>query len=118
MIIAILKIKPRPERWQEVLSLLQSVQGPTQVKLGCLACEVYEMRGGESLIQYVEHWQSKEHLSRHIQSDLFLRILFAMELASEEPEISFYEVAEARGMEFIESLRMGSMQSKELDENN
>jgi quinol monooxygenase YgiN len=116
MVIAILKIKPILERWEEVLTLLRLIQGPTQVKPGCLACELYEMHGDDPLIQYVEHWQTKEHLSRHIQSDLFLRVLFAMELASEQPEIRFYEVAEARGMEFIESLRMENIRPKGLSE--
>jgi quinol monooxygenase YgiN len=116
MVIAILKIKPIPERWHELLSLLRSIQGPTLVKPGCLASEIYEMHGDDSLIQYIEHWHTKEDLSGHIQSDLFLRLLFAMEMASKEPEIRFYEVAEARGLEFIETLRMGDIQQKGLDD--
>jgi quinol monooxygenase YgiN len=117
MIIATLKIKPVPEKRQEVLSLLRFMQGPTLVKPGCLACEISETHGDDPVIQYVEQWQTQEGLSRHIQSDLFVRVLTAMELAREEPEIRFYEVAEARGLEFIEALRLGNIQQNAEGEN-
>ncbi|MCK6621879.1 MAG: antibiotic biosynthesis monooxygenase [Calditrichaceae bacterium] len=105
MLIVLLKINPRPGKRQDTLDILRSLQLPLQVRQDCLACEVYETREGKGEILYLEQWRNKEALSRHIQSTLYLRILTAMELAAEAPEICFHEVADSRGMDLIEEIR-------------
>ena len=54
---------------------------------------------------YLEQWQSREPLDKHIRSELYFRVLNAMELAGEAPEIYFHEVSEKKGFEYIEALR-------------
>jgi quinol monooxygenase YgiN len=103
MIIALLKMNPEQGKRQEVVAIFRSLGGPLRVRQDCLACEVYEALEGEIL--YLEQWRSAEALHRHIQSALYMRILTAMELAAEAPEIHFHEVAGSKGMELIEALR-------------
>jgi hypothetical protein len=43
-------------------------------------------------------------LGRHIRSELYFRVLSAMELANEAPEIYFHEVSDTRGLEYVEAL--------------
>ncbi len=57
------------------------------------------------VLRFVERWRSREEMERHIRSDRYLRILAAMELSSERPEISFHAVSETKGLELIEGLR-------------
>ena len=52
-----------------------------------------------------EEWENWPSLEKHIQSDSYRTILELMELSSEQPEIKFYSVADAKGMEVIERLR-------------
>lgn len=108
MLIVLLKIIPQPGKRQDVLDILRSLRLPLQVRQDCLACEVYEVHEGDEgkeEILYLEQWRSPEPLHRHIQSSLYMRILMAMELSAEAPEIAFHEVADSKGMELIEALR-------------
>jgi len=95
-----------PGKQQVVVDILRSVIGPTRLKSGCMDCTVYTDQGEAQTILYIEQWQSREALDRHIQSELYFRVLSAMELANEAPEIYFHEVSDTRGLEYVESLRM------------
>lgn len=106
MTIFILKIIPRKGKRQEIISLLDSVENHAQLKGRCLECSHFEQRGEEGRILYMEHWHSSQELEQHIQSSIYLRILTAMELAAEAPQINFYEVSETKGLELVESLRI------------
>ena len=105
MIVCIVKITLESEQRQAVLDLLQSVKGPTSVKSGCSECSVFEEFGHEGRIIYIEEWSSHNSLKEHILSPLYSSILSAMELASEAPEIYFYEASSTDGMEYIMSVR-------------
>jgi quinol monooxygenase YgiN len=71
-------------------------------------CAVYTNQGEAQTILYLEQWQSRESLDRHIRSELYFRVLSAMELATEAPEIYFHEVSDTRGLEYVEALRTAS----------
>lgn len=105
MVLSLIKMKAAPGRRQPLLEVLRYVEGQTRLKQGCADCAVYEERDQRQTILYVEQWRTREELDRHIRSDLYLRILAAMELSSERPEISFHEVSETKGLELIEGLR-------------
>lgn len=105
MILSFAKINPLPGKQQVVLDILRSVIGLTRVKSGCIDCAVYTNRGEGQAILYLEQWQSREPLDRHIRSELYFRVLSAMELAGEPPEIYFHEVSDTKGLEYVEALR-------------
>ena len=105
MILSLTKIIPLPRKQQVVLDILRSVIVPTRIKSGCMDCAVYANQEEAQAILYLEQWQSQESLDRHIRSELYFRVLSAMELANEPPEIYFHEVSETKGLEYVESLR-------------
>ena len=105
MILAKIIITPLAGKRGAVVELLRHIQGVARGRPGCLESGVYEQCGGESAVLYLEQWQSGEELSRHIQSDLYLRLLLALELSCRPPEISYFDTADVKGMEWIESLR-------------
>ncbi len=106
MILSFAKINPLPGKQQVVVDILRSVIGQTRVKSGCVDCAVYTNQGEAQTILYLEQWQSRKTLDRHIRSELYFRVLSAMELADEPPEIYFHEVSDTRGLEYVEALRM------------
>jgi len=112
MILSFARINPLPGKQQVVLDVLRSVIAPTRLKSGCMDCAVYADQGKGQTILYLEQWQSGEHLERHIRSELYFRVLSAMELANEAPEIYFHEVSDTRGLEYVEALRTPSPENQ------
>jgi len=105
MILSIVKIAPPPEKRKEVLSILRSIRGPVQAISGCLDCRICEVEGEEGEVLFLEHWQSWESFMRHIRSEIYVRLLGAMELSRREPDVSFFEVSELHGMEILKAVR-------------
>jgi quinol monooxygenase YgiN len=103
----ILRIKPRLEKRQDILTILHSLEGPLTARQNCLACELHEVEEDNGSILYVEQWNSREAMYAHIKSDLFLKILLVMEMAIEEPKISIGETDGEQGMQLIHKLRGG-----------
>ena len=88
-----------------MLAILRSVQGPTQVQPHCLACELYEEHDYSSAVLYLEKWDSEDAFQEHVRSELYRRILAAMELSKAQPEQSFHQVAATQGFELVKRLR-------------
>ena len=105
MIIDPLKTIPLNEKRRETLDILLTIKGPILAESGCLACGIYEEHDEEQGLLYVELWRSLTELKRHIKSSNYAKILEAMELSSQVPEISFYESSETQGIELIEKIR-------------
>jgi quinol monooxygenase YgiN len=105
MIISLLRVIALSDKRDAIVDVLRSVIDMTQGLVGCLGCACYEEQNNQSAVLYLEQWESKEDLQRHIQSDRYLRVISAMELAIEAPEIVFHEVSKSMGMELIEALR-------------
>jgi quinol monooxygenase YgiN len=105
MMISLLRVKPLPDKRDAVLDVLLSVKDLIMGLPGCISTACYESSDGGRTVLYVEQWETREELHRHIQSSLYNRVISAMEFAKEAPEILFYEVSKSMGMELIEALR-------------
>ena len=105
MIISTLRIEPPPKKHLHVLDILRSVQGPTLAQPGCVSCDIFVDSGLDRAILFFEQWECEAALHQHIGSDLYRRILAAIELAKTRPEIHFHLVSTTQGMELVERLR-------------
>jgi quinol monooxygenase YgiN len=105
MIIGTVRILPPPDRHAAVLEVLQSVQGPVRAQPGCAACDIFDEQGPEPAIVLLERWESDEALESHLRSDLYRRVLAAVELSGSQPDIRFEHVSSTEGIELIERLR-------------
>ena len=101
MIVGTLRLLPSPDRHEQVLEILRSIQGPVSAQPGCVACHVYEEHG-LGAIALVERWESEAALEAHICSNAYKHILSAIELSCAAPEVCFDFVSASEGMEFIE----------------
>jgi quinol monooxygenase YgiN len=88
-----------------VLATLRSVQGPTQAEPSCSAAQVYEEDSPEAAILYVEEWESESEFRDHVRSDLYRRILAAIDLSKSSPEVKFFQVSNVQGLELVEQIR-------------
>ena len=106
MIISFLKLKPIPEKQQAILDILGYVKERLLLNQRCLESVIYQECDQEPMILYLEAWQSKKEMERHIQSNIYLRVLNTMDLCRENPEIDFHEVSSSKGMDWITALRL------------
>lgn len=106
MIFLNLKLCPSLERVQDVVSALRIYMGPTQVQPGCIHCRLSQALREPNVILYEEAWSCWEQLEKHICSDRFAGILHLMEVSCDAPQLTFNDVHETRGMEYVWKLRM------------
>lgn len=105
MVFSIIRLFPVPKHRAEVVELLRSVQDLTRPAPGCLGCWLSEEELTGSHIRYAEQWESEEDLYEHIRSDLYRRLLEAMELCRQKPDVGFYYCSETKGLELVEAVR-------------
>jgi quinol monooxygenase YgiN len=108
MILSFIKLIPQPENQQAMIDILRTMEALTKIKPGCISCCIYEQADERHAVLYVEQWESHEALNIHVQSSMYMRLLTAMELACEAPDIQFHYVEKTMGMELIEALRAGN----------
>ena len=105
MVVSFIELKPGPGKRAEILELLRYSADHLAATVGCLSTGVYEENEGEQTILYVERWTRAEDLRRHVQSNLYMGVLNALDLAIDRREVSFYEVSDTKSMEFIVAVR-------------
>ena len=105
MIITTMRIKVPGERRKDFLDSAQLIIGPTRVQPGCIGCSFYQDLDEPDAILFVEEWDSRESLDKHIKSDSYRVILSLMELSTENPEFKLNTISETEGLEAVEALR-------------
>ena len=108
MIVSLIELKPSPGKRAEILELLRYSADHVGTKAGSLGSRVYEENDGEETILYLERWSREEDFRQHVQSNLYLGVLAALDLAMDRREVNFYEVSDTKSMEFIVAVRTSS----------
>ena len=108
MVISILRIKTSPADRAEVIKIIQPIIGPSEAQAACSLCRLYCETDDDDSLLFLQRWQSQKGLDKFIRSDFFKRIIAAMDLATQPPEISFNTVSSKAGMELIKELRLGT----------
>jgi len=105
VIIASIRIVVTPEKRHDVLRTLRPILGPTKVRGGCKECRFYEDIEDLNTLLLVQGWESQTALESYIRSEEYRKVLAAMDLAVEKPEVTFHTVTRTAGMEFIKTVR-------------
>jgi quinol monooxygenase YgiN len=102
MILAIYSFHTSPERNRDLIDVLHSVIGQTQFVTGCICSKLCKSLDESDTYVLYEEWEHADDLERHFISPLFYRILSAMELCIDEPDVKFLSLTGIRRMEWIE----------------
>ncbi len=105
VVFSIIRLFPAPKHRAEIIELLRSVQDLARPIPGCVGCWLSEEDFLHNHVRYAEQWESETALHEHIRSDLYRRVLAAMELSRQEPEVRFYYCSQTKGLEVIEAAR-------------
>jgi quinol monooxygenase YgiN len=98
----------------EALDILMPVSSQVRFEPSCISSRLYRGVDEERAVMIEELWMGNEQMLRHIQSDVYRRVLLAVEMAEEPPEIRFDEISHTSGMEIIE---MALIKSKRVKAN-
>ena len=79
--------------------------GPTEVKRGCLRCQLLQAWHDPDTLVLQASWETPEDLNSHLQSDNYKRLLLLMELSPVPPILEFWTVQEVSGLELVQTAR-------------
>ena len=105
VVFSVISLFPNQKQRAQTVEIIRSVQDLARARIGCLGCSLSDEDVLHNQVRYTEQWESEEALKEHIRSDLYRRVLAAMELSSRPPEVNFYYTAGEKGFELIETSR-------------
>lgn len=105
MISMNLRIVPQLRRTAELIHALRLQMSRTEAQPGCIQCRLSQDQRQPNVVFYQEEWDCWTQIEKHIRSERFARILELMELSTVTPELSFCDIHETRGLEYVQQLR-------------
>ena len=94
-----------PGELESAVQLLLSVVGHTEAKPGCRSCSVARDAGREGRVRYEETWSSEASFHQHVRSEEFRRVLVAMDMCCEEPQVVIGNLSGRSGLDCLRELR-------------
>ena len=94
-------------RTAEIVRALRSLMLPLEAAPGFISCRLYVEAGSPDSLCYVEEWRTAEDVDRQIRSSHCTRLLGLMEEAIEQPDLRLHWVADVKGLEYLERVRLG-----------
>jgi len=104
--VTMIRIPTRPGQIKDVIAVLRSVVGPSLAQPSCRQCDVVIDAIEDRYVLFHERWSSFQDFERHVRSDLYDRVLSALEMASEAPEVRFECVGRTWGLDLIRDVRL------------
>jgi quinol monooxygenase YgiN len=101
MVEASVRVVAPDERRSELVEVLRSLKGPTEVSIGCHACRILQDADDAAVLTYHVQWDTREELEDHFRSERFRRLLPYIEMSVEPPEVDVSEVQRVGGIEFL-----------------
>lgn len=93
------------ETQDELVRTFRALIGPVRGTPGCRNCRLLEDLQRPGQLVFSEEWTNQRDFARHVRSDQFRRVLVALELAAEPPELEIETISGRRGMGLIFELR-------------
>jgi quinol monooxygenase YgiN len=109
MILVTLTLAPPPGARQEMIDVFWLIIGPIRAQPGCLTCGLYQEIGNGDQLLYMEAWETKEQLERHMRSGRYERVLAAMDASVQQPVLQYRTISAVKGLEYLEAVRMGAL---------
>ncbi len=94
-----------PENADRAIQLLLSGVGRTEAKLDCRACTVARDANEPNRVRYSETWKLESAFRKHVQSEEFRRVLMAMDMCCEEPQVVIGNLSGRSGISYLQELR-------------
>jgi quinol monooxygenase YgiN len=93
-----------PELRDQAVRLLLSGVGIIEATPGCQSCTVEQNAIEENWISFTEKWDSEETFSEHLKTDVFRRVLSAMDMCLEAPQVTLGSLSGFSGISYLNEL--------------
>lgn len=94
MILVIGRVRCEPERRDELVALLERMQGDSRKEEGCIRYGFFAAVEDQNSFVAVEEWADRAALDRHFAQAHLQEFASGLgELASERPEVAIHEIA-------------------------
>lgn len=94
MLRVIARVPARKDRADEVAAILKGLLEPTRREDGCIRYEVWRNTADPADFTFVEEWQSREALDRHLQTSHVTAALGRLDgMLDGPPDIRTYDLA-------------------------
>lgn len=104
MIVLTLRMRVHPGNRDRLLPVVRRMLEPNRVEDGCLSYHFYQDIEDADAFTFVEEWESRADLEAHIRTESFRKLLAAMDLLIEPPNLAIHTVSHTDGIDFIEAL--------------
>ncbi len=89
----------------QAVDLLRSIIDRTEALPGCKRCSVSHDAVDAQRVRYDGVWDSEAAFRRHVQSEDFRRVLTAMDMSCEEPQVTVGTLSGRIGIAYLQSIR-------------
>ena len=93
------------ENADQAIQLLISGCGKIEAKPGCQQSRVSKDTEKGTHVRYTEIWNTQADFDRHLQSEEFRRVLVALDLSAEEPEVAVGNFSGHTGLRYLQKMR-------------
>jgi quinol monooxygenase YgiN len=93
------------ENAAQAIQLLVAGCGRTEAKPGCQQCRVCKDTVKGNRVRYTESWNTQADFDRHLQSEEFRRVLVALDMCCEEPEVAVGNFSGHTGLLHLQQMR-------------
>jgi len=94
------------KRRKEILDALSRFKQSAEISSGCIACQITRDLYRRNMICYIEEWQTREDLEKHIHSSNYRQLLEIIESSEQKPEIKFLSISKVEGLEVVKTVRI------------
>lgn len=105
MFIELIGISVAQRREDQFGDALESLVGTMQTQPGCLGCRLLKSTPAEKRLYVLARWETQKDLIRHLQSEIYKKLILLIELSSAPPLLEFYSVLEISGLDLLEAAR-------------
>jgi quinol monooxygenase YgiN len=88
-----LRVKAPEGKRDDILLSVRSLVGPATADKACLACRVFQEADDPNAITFIEAWDTRSDLERHVRSHQYRHLLSVLDLSKTVPEIRIDEVS-------------------------
>jgi quinol monooxygenase YgiN len=107
-VVSTIRIPATPGCEEDVIVALRSVVGPSLANRTCGECRVLRDVADECFVVFYERWLSFAAFERHVRSELYLRVLAAIDMAAEPPKVRIECMEHRWDLDLVKELRMKS----------
>ncbi len=117
MVFYILQFKASRTNIRNIDDILKSVILHTRFKIGCNSTNIWHNRSDNSSLLLYEIWDSLDNLVDHLKSNIFRKVLVAMELCSEKPDMKVIDSEKVMGLDWLEKILLENQHTSSVEFN-